>query len=93
MSKASRGSLAYSHITLMKMAWALFQGRFTGSSSRVALTCPLNGSGWSVKNLLEAQLNPFTDRGSDPLFEPQKDHHLGIEHVQVILFDSSVGPH
>ena len=51
-----------------------------------------------AKNLLEVQLNPFTDHRSDLLFEPQKDHHLGveiplimvgqvpIEHVQAIFF-------
>ena len=46
MSKESRGSWANALITPMKMAWALFQGLFTRSSSRVALTfAPFNGSG------------------------------------------------
>ena len=36
MSKVSRGSLAYSLIPPMKMAWALFQGLLPGSSSIVA---------------------------------------------------------
>ena len=34
MSKVSRGSLAYSLTTPMKMAWALFHGRFTRSSHK-----------------------------------------------------------
>ena len=51
ISKDSRGSLAYSFTTPMKMVWALFQGLITGSNSWVALTFALwNGSGRLVKS-------------------------------------------
>ena len=99
MSQVSRGSLAYSLITPMTMAWALFQGRFSwiecesGPHMR-----PFEWERLVSRNLLEVQRNPFTDHGS--LFEPQKDHHLGvkvplitvcqitIEHVQIIQLDA-----
>ena len=52
MSKESRGSLAHSLTTPMKMAWALFQGLFTGSSSRVVLTFAFFELEWLISQVL-----------------------------------------
>ena len=52
MSKESRGNLAHSLITPLKMAWALSQGLFTASSSRVTFHIRVFELEWLIGQVL-----------------------------------------
>ena len=67
------GSFAYSFITPRNVACALFHGLFTGSTSRVALTCtPFEWERVTGEALLDVIQNLFTHHGSDPSLSQKK---------------------
>ena len=79
MSNVSRGRPACSLIGPMKICLGLDpRSRFSGSSSGGPHIHAFDWERVACQRLLQVQLNPFTDDGSDLLREPQQDQHLEI---------------